>query len=48
MSNDLWNIVEVKKDEAIAQHAKLVSEGWVVHEMRKLIKNSTKVIQSEL
>jgi hypothetical protein len=40
--------VEHKKDEALQQHEKLNSDGWVVKEMKKLVKNAARMIQQEL
>jgi hypothetical protein len=38
LSNDMWSLVEAKKDEAVRQHEKLNQDGWVVFEMKKLMK----------
>lgn len=48
LSNDLWTLVEQKKDQALHQHAKLNSDGWVINEMKKLMKNACRIIQCEL
>ncbi len=48
LSNDIWGIIEAKKDQALLQHNKLNTDGWVVNEMKKLMKNACKVIQAEL
>jgi arsenate reductase-like glutaredoxin family protein len=48
LGNDMWTLVEQKKDQALAQHAKLNSDGWVVSEIKKLMKNATRLIQNEL
>ncbi len=48
MSNDVWALVEHKKDQALAQHDKLNSDGWVVKEMKKLMKSACLIIQVEL
>ena len=44
LSNEIWASVEHKKDQALAQHAKLNSDGWVVGEMTKLMKNASRII----
>lgn len=48
LGNDMWTLVEQKKDQALAQHHKLNSDGWIVGEMRKLMKNACRIIQVEL
>lgn len=48
LGNDMWTLVEQKKDQALAQHTKLNSDGWVVSEIKKLMKNTTRLIQLEL
>lgn len=48
LSNDIWASVESKKDQALAQHAKLNSDGWVVTEMKKLMKSAAHIIQCEI
>jgi hypothetical protein len=48
LSNDMWTLLEQKKDSALAQHAKLNSDGWIAGEMKKLMKLSSRVIQCEL
>jgi hypothetical protein len=40
----MWTLVEQKKDQALVQHAKLNSDGWVVSEIKKLMKNTTRLI----
>lgn len=48
LSNEMWELVEQKKDQALAQHSKLNSDGWVVNEMKKLMKSACRIIQQEL
>lgn len=48
LSNDMWSLLETKKNQALAQHAKLNSDGWVVNEMKKLMKYACRIVQSEL
>ncbi|CDW87464.1 mitogen-activated protein kinase organizer [Stylonychia lemnae] len=48
LNNDLWAIVEQRKDDAIAEHAKLIDNGWIDIELKKLIKNATTVVQNEV
>lgn len=48
LSNDMWSLLETKKDQALAQHAKLNTDGWVVNEMKKLMKYACRIVQSEL
>jgi hypothetical protein len=48
LSNDIWSVLESKKDQALLQHNKLNTDGWVVNEMKKLMKNACRVIQAEL
>jgi len=44
----MWTLVEQKKDLALAQHSKLNQDGWVVNEMKKLMKNACIIIQCEV
>ena len=44
----MWSLVEQKKDQAISQHRKLNSDGWVVNEMKKLMKSACRIIEQEL
>ena len=48
LSNDIWSVLESKKDQALLQHNKLNTDGWVVNEMKKLMKNACRIIQVEL
>ena len=48
LSNDIWALLEHKKDQALQQHEKLNSDGWVVKEMKKLVKSAARIIQQEL
>lgn len=44
----MWTLVEQKKDQALAQHAKLNTDGWVVGEIKRLMKFASRLIQLEL
>ena len=44
LSNEMWALVEAKKDQALAYHRKLNKDGFVVNEMKKLMKNACKLI----
>jgi hypothetical protein len=48
LGNDMWTLVEQKKDQALAQHAKLNTDGWVVGEIKRLMKFASRLIQLEL
>lgn len=48
LSNDLWAIIENRKDGAIAERKRIMENGWIQHEMKKLIKYAAKIIQGEL
>lgn len=48
LGNDMWTLVEQKKDQALAQHAKLNTDGWVVGEIKRLMKFAARLIQLEL
>lgn len=48
LNNDLWSSIVSKKDEALAEHQRILENGWIKHEMRKLIRYSLQIIQNEL
>ncbi len=48
LSNDLWSVIELRKDEAIAERERIMQGGWIQHEMQKLIKYAAKVVQCEV
>lgn len=48
LNNDLWSIIVQRKDEALAEHQRIIANGWIEHEMKKLIKNANTIIQSEI
>lgn len=48
LSNDLWAIIEQRKDEAIGERANIIENGWIRHEMKKLIKYSSGIWQNEI
>ena len=41
-------MIEKRKDEALEEHQRIIGNGWIQHEMKKLIRNANTVIQSEL
>lgn len=48
LSNDLWAIIENRKDEAIGERKRIMENGWIQHEMKKLIRHGLKIIQCEI
>jgi len=48
LDNDIWRMIEARKEESLAEHQRLKTNGWVQQEMKQLLKYSVKVIQVEV
>jgi radical SAM superfamily enzyme YgiQ (UPF0313 family) len=48
LNNELWSIIETRKDESLAEHQRLIKSSWIQNEMRKLIRYSNTIAQSEI
>ena len=44
LSNELWVVIEQRKDEALNEYNKLQTNGWIQNEMRRLLKFGSKII----
>lgn len=48
LNNELWSIIESRKDEALSELERLQNTGWIDLEMKKLIKQSNMIVRSEI
>lgn len=48
LSLELWGIIESRKDESVREQKRIMENGWIELEMRKLIKYAVKLVQSEI
>lgn len=48
LSNELWAIIEKRKDESLEEYQRLQANGWIQGEMKKLLMFGSKLIQLEV
>jgi predicted acyl esterase len=48
LSNDLWEIIDARKNESLAKIAEMTSGGWSDHEMRNLVRNMASLMEIEI